>query len=69
MELFDVPCAVHLGNMFNLGATKCTMYSLFLPSLALQVSAAICTHHQEHNWDTKPVLAPKQSHIKTIHNL
>jgi hypothetical protein len=35
--------------MFNLGPTRCTLYSLFLSSLPLHVSDAICTHHQKHN--------------------
>jgi hypothetical protein len=35
--------------MFSSCPTRCTLYSLFLPSIALYVSRAICTHHQEHN--------------------
>jgi hypothetical protein len=35
--------------MFNSGQIRYTLYSLFLSSLALHVSGAICTHHQEHN--------------------
>jgi hypothetical protein len=40
--------------MFNSGSTRCTLYSLFLSSLALHVSGAICTHHQEHNCSVQP---------------
>jgi hypothetical protein len=36
-------------NVFNSGPTSCTLYSLFLSSLALHVSRAICSHHQKHN--------------------
>jgi hypothetical protein len=39
----------HVIYMLNLGPTRCTLFSLFLSSLALHVSGAICTHHQEHN--------------------
>jgi hypothetical protein len=40
--------------MFNSGPTRCTLYSLFLSSLALHVSGAIRTHHQEHNCRVQP---------------
>jgi hypothetical protein len=40
--------------MFYSGQTRCTLYSLFLSSLALRVSGAICTHHQEHNCRVQP---------------
>jgi hypothetical protein len=32
------------------GPIRCTFFTLFLLSLALHVSGAICAHHQEHNW-------------------
>jgi hypothetical protein len=35
-----------LTYMFNSGPTWWTLYSLFLSSLALHVSGAICTHHR-----------------------
>jgi hypothetical protein len=31
--------------MFNSSPTRCTLYSLFLSSLAVHVSGDICTHH------------------------
>jgi hypothetical protein len=40
--------------MFNSGPTRCALYSLFLSSLALHISGAICTHHQEHNCRVQP---------------
>jgi hypothetical protein len=40
--------------MFNSDPTRCTLYSLFLSLLALYVSGAICTHHQEHNCSVQP---------------
>jgi hypothetical protein len=40
--------------VFNSGSTRCTLYSLFLSSLALHVSGVICTHHQEHNCHVQP---------------
>jgi hypothetical protein len=40
--------------MFNSDQTKCTLYSLFLSSLALHVSGAIWTHHPEHNCRVQP---------------
>jgi hypothetical protein len=41
-------------HMFNSGPTRYTLYSLFVSSLALHVSGAICTHHQEHNCRVQP---------------
>jgi hypothetical protein len=40
--------------MFNSSPPRCTLYSLFLSSLALHVSGAICTHHQVHNCSVQP---------------
>jgi hypothetical protein len=40
--------------MFNSCPTRCALYSLFLSSLALHVSDAICTHHKEHNCSVQP---------------
>jgi hypothetical protein len=45
---------LHKLYMFNSGPTRCALYSLFLSSLALYVSGAICTHHQEHNCHVQP---------------
>jgi hypothetical protein len=42
--------------MFNSGPTRSTLYSLFLSSLALHVSGAICTHHQEQNYRVQPLV-------------
>jgi hypothetical protein len=44
--MFVVPYILVI-YMFNSGPTICTLYSLFLSSLALHVSGAICNHHQE----------------------
>jgi hypothetical protein len=44
----------HCFYKFNSGPNKYTLYSLFLSSLALHVSGAICTHHQEHNCSVQP---------------
>jgi hypothetical protein len=44
--MFVVPYIL-VTYMFNSSPTRCTLYSLFLSSLALHVSGAICTHHQE----------------------
>jgi hypothetical protein len=53
---FGVCGSVHVGKiyMFNSGRTRCTMYSLFISSLVLHVSGAICTHHQEQNCSVQP---------------
>jgi hypothetical protein len=51
--MFVVPYML-LIYMFNLGPTACILYYLFLSSLALYVSGAICTHHQEHKCRVQP---------------
>jgi hypothetical protein len=51
--MFVVPYILVI-YMFNLGPTICTLYSLSLSSLALHISGAICTHHQEHNFRVQP---------------
>jgi hypothetical protein len=51
--MFVVPYILVI-YMFNSGPTRCKLYSLFLSSLALNVSGAFCTHHQEHNYRVQP---------------
>jgi hypothetical protein len=52
---FDAHGSVHLGNMFYSSPTRCTPYSLLFLTLALHVSCAICTDHQEHKLQSSAI--------------
>jgi hypothetical protein len=51
---FDVCGSVQLGNICFIQVQLDVLYSLFLDNLAVHVSGAICTHHQEHNSSVQP---------------
>jgi hypothetical protein len=52
--MFVVPYIL-VTYMFYSSPTRCTIFFIsFLTALALHVSGAICTHHQEHNCSVQP---------------
>jgi hypothetical protein len=55
--MFVVPYIL-VTYMFNSSPTRCTTYIIlfisFLTTLAVHVSGAICTHHQEYNCSVQP---------------
>jgi hypothetical protein len=53
---YYVCVSVHIGNIYVLFKSDWMYYILylFLDNLAVHVSGAICTHHQEHNCSVQP---------------
>jgi hypothetical protein len=55
LDLMFVLPYILVTYMFNSGPTRCTIFFISsLTTLALHVSGAICTHHQEHNCSVQP---------------